>query len=76
MNTRALHPGDLVDCQKLGRPFQAHVTGKPAGGLVPVQPVDRNVTYMHLRGREIKGVIAPATSTGQLTIVEPGEGRR
>ena len=58
MNAAALHPGVVVKANKLGREFRARLTGKPAGGRVPVEPLDRHVTYRELRTGEIREVVA------------------
>lgn len=53
VRTRAIHPGDLVLVDRLGRVFYAKVLGAERAGALRVQPLDRRVTYRSARAREI-----------------------
>ncbi len=53
MRTRAIHPGDLVLVNRLGRLFYARVGGVERSGVLAVEPLDRRVTYRTAKAREI-----------------------
>ena len=52
MNLAGVQWGDVVLADRKGRRFFAIVTGKGQGQLV-VEPIDRRVTYHHVRAREV-----------------------
>lgn len=58
VNTGAVLPGDIVQCDVKGRRFFAEVTGPPTkqrgnGLVVKVEPITRGVNYFNVRGRDI-----------------------
>ena len=53
MRTRAIHPGDIVLVNKRGRIFHAKIRGAAAGGGFDVSPIERGITYRHVKGAEI-----------------------
>jgi hypothetical protein len=53
VRTRAIHPGDLVLVNRLGRLFYARVSGLERAGVLALEPLDRRVTYRTARAREI-----------------------
>ncbi len=53
MRTRTIHPGDIVLVNKRGRIFHATVRGVAAGGGFDVAPVERGITYRHVKAVEI-----------------------
>ena len=53
MRTRAIHPGDLVLVNHLGRLFYAKVAGSERAGVLVVEPLDRRVTWRSAKAREI-----------------------
>lgn len=57
MPPRALHPGLVVKVNKLGREFQARLTGEPVGGRYPVEPLERQITYRSVKRSEIRQVL-------------------
>lgn len=59
MKLSDLQPGAVVRANKLGREFRARLTGSPAGGEIPVEPLDPHVTYRRLRRSEIRQVLEP-----------------
>jgi len=65
VNTAALQPGAVVECNVRGLVFEAPVAGKPAAGVVDVDP-PAGITYRRLRARQIKRVVTPAPTGGQL----------
>ena len=52
MTLGSVHVGDVVLADRKGRRFFALVTGKGQGGL-DVEPIDRRVTYRHVKAREV-----------------------
>jgi hypothetical protein len=52
MTLGAVQVGDVVLADRKGRRFFAVVTGKEAREL-QVEPIDRRVTYRHVRAREV-----------------------
>jgi hypothetical protein len=68
MNLATVHPGDLVECCKLGRTFPARVEAFPGRQVVDVAPCVRNVSYRRLRAREIRRVIERAARSAQLQL--------
>jgi hypothetical protein len=53
MRTRAIQPGDIVLVNKRGRIFHATVRGLAAGGGVEVAPIERGITWRHVKAGEI-----------------------
>ncbi len=54
MRTRSVQPGDIVLVNKLGRVFHATVRGVAAGGGFDVAPIERGITYRHVKAVEIR----------------------
>ncbi len=52
MTLGAVHVGDVVLADRKGRRFYAIVTDKGQGELA-VEPIDRRVTYHHVKAREV-----------------------
>ena len=52
MNLGGVQTGDVVLADRKGRRFYAIVTGKGQGEL-NVDPIDRRVTYHHVKAREV-----------------------
>jgi hypothetical protein len=53
MRTRAVQPGDIVLVTKRGRIFHATVRGVAAGGGFDVAPIERGISYRHVKAGEI-----------------------
>jgi hypothetical protein len=53
MRTRSIQPGDIVYANKKGRFFHAKVLGAGDGGMLIVEPIERNISYRQLRASEI-----------------------
>ena len=53
MRTRSIQPGDLVLVNKRGRIFHATVRGVAAGGGFDVAPIERGITWRHVKAGEI-----------------------
>jgi len=53
MRTRAVQPGDIVLVTKRGRIFHATVRGIAAGGGFEVAPIERGISYRHVKAAEI-----------------------
>jgi hypothetical protein len=54
MRTRSIQPGDIVYANKKGRLFHAKVIGADAaGGVLIVEPIERNISYRQLKATEI-----------------------
>ena len=53
MRTRSIQPGDIICCNKGGRLFHAKVTGAGDGGMLTVQPIERNISYRQVKASEI-----------------------
>ena len=53
MRTRAIHAGDLVLVNHLGRVFYAKVAGSLQAGVLAIEPLDRRVTYRSAKAREV-----------------------
>jgi hypothetical protein len=53
MRTRSVQPGDIVLVTKRGRIFHAIVRGVAAGGGFEVAPIERGISYRHVRASEI-----------------------
>ena len=51
MTLAGVKPGDIVLADRKGRRFYAIVCGKGHGEL-QVEPIDRRVTYHHVKARE------------------------
>ena len=52
MTLGSVHVGDVVLADRKGRRFFALVTGKSQGAL-DVDPIDRRITYRHVKAREV-----------------------
>ena len=52
MNLSGVQSGDVVLADRKGRRFYAVVTTKGQGEL-QVEPIDRRVTYHHVKAREV-----------------------
>lgn len=68
MRTAHLQPGTEVEVDVRGRVFSARVTGNPAGGIVPILPSVRNVSYRRVRARQVRRVLSPPPSPTQLQL--------
>lgn len=55
MRTRAVQPGDIVLVSKRGRIFHATVRGVAAGGGFEIAPIERGISYRHVKAGEITG---------------------
>ena len=55
MTLGAVQMGDVVLADRKGRRFYAIVTGKGQREL-QVEPIDRRVTYHHVKAREVIGI--------------------
>jgi hypothetical protein len=55
MTLNGVKPGDIVLADGKGRRFYAIVTGRREREL-EVEPIDRRVTYHHVRAREVIGI--------------------
>jgi hypothetical protein len=53
MRTRTVHPGDIVLVTKRGRIFHATVRGVAAGGGFEVAPIERGISYRHVKAEDI-----------------------
>ena len=53
MRTRSIQPGDLILVNKRGRVFHATVRGVAAGGGFEVAPIERGITWRHVKPSEI-----------------------
>jgi len=53
MRTRAIQPGDIVFANKGGRLFHAKVIGTGAGGVLNVEPIERNISYRQVKPSEV-----------------------
>lgn len=53
MRARAIHPGDIVLVNRRGRMFHAKVRGEAPDGAIVVEPIERGISYRHVRAREI-----------------------
>jgi hypothetical protein len=53
VRTRAIHAGDLVLVNHLGRVFYAKVAGSQQAGVLAIEPLDRRVTYRSAKAREV-----------------------
>jgi hypothetical protein len=53
MRTRSIQPGDIVFCNKSGRPFYAKVIGAGPGGTLAVEPIERNIRHRRVKATEI-----------------------
>ena len=53
MRARAIHPDDIVLVNKRGRVFHAKVRGVAAGGGFEVAPIERGISYRHVKASEI-----------------------
>ena len=63
MRTRSIQPGDIVFCNKSGRPFYARVIGAGAGGTLTVAPIERNIRHRQVTASEIADHWAHAVAT-------------
>ncbi|MEA2157434.1 MAG: hypothetical protein QOE11_3574 [Solirubrobacteraceae bacterium] len=53
MRTRAIKPGDIVLVNKRGRIFHAKIRGLAAAGGFDIAPVERGISYRHIKAGEI-----------------------
>lgn len=53
MRTRAIHAGDLVLVNHLGRVFYAKVAGALQAGVLAIEPLDRRVSYRSAKARDV-----------------------
>ncbi len=53
MRTRSIQPGDIVLVSKRGRIFHALVRGVAAGGGFDVAPIERGISFRHVKASEI-----------------------
>lgn len=53
MRTRSIQPGDIVLVNKRGRIFHATVRGVAATGGFDVAPIERGISYRHVKASEI-----------------------
>jgi hypothetical protein len=53
LRARSIHPGDIVLVNRRGRMFHAKVRGDAADGAIVVDPIERGISYRHVRAREI-----------------------
>ena len=53
MRTRAIHAGDLVLVNHLGRLFYARVAGLERAGVMAIEPLDRRLSYRSTKAREV-----------------------
>src|SRR5258708_34619118 len=50
---RSIQPGDIVLVNRRGRMFHAKVRGEAPDGAFVVEPIERGISYRHVRSREI-----------------------
>ncbi len=55
MTLGGVKPGDIVLADRKGRRFYAVVMGRRERELL-VEPIDRRVTYHHVKAREVIGI--------------------
>jgi hypothetical protein len=55
MTLNGVKPGDIVLADRKGRRFYAIVTQRREGE-VDVEPIDRRLTYHHVKAREVIGI--------------------
>ena len=55
MTLAGIKPGDIVLADRKGRRFYAIVTDRHDRELA-VEPIDRRVTYRHVKAREVIGI--------------------
>ena len=55
MTLNGVKSGDIVLCDRMGRVFYAIVIERREREL-EVEPIDRRVTYHHVRAREVLGI--------------------
>ena len=79
MRTRSIQPGDVVLVNKRGRIFHATVRGVAAAGGFDVAPIERGISYRHVKAGEISEHWARSAArregrppTGQLGFEELG----
>ena len=73
MTLGSVHVGDLVLADRKGRRFFALVTGKGQGAL-DVEPIDRRVTYHHVRrARSSRSGTSAGCATDARSRVRPDE---
>jgi hypothetical protein len=53
MRTRSVQPGDIILVTKRGRIFHATVRGVAAGGGFEVAPIERGISYRHVKAEDI-----------------------
>lgn len=52
MNTKNLHPGDIVECNRKGRKFDAMIRSKD-GKTIHVFPLIKGISYYTIKSTEI-----------------------
>lgn len=52
MNTSSLHPGDVVECNRKGRKFEAMIRAKE-GRTIHVFPLTQGISYFTVKSAEI-----------------------
>jgi hypothetical protein len=55
MTLGAVKGGDIVLCDRMGRRFYAIVVERH-GRELEVEPIDRRITYRHVKAREVIGI--------------------
>lgn len=73
VRTRAINPGDIVLVNKRGRIFHAKVRGAAAGGGFDVAPIERGITYRHVKAGEITDHWPHAAATRRAGRPPPGQ---
>ena len=63
MRTRSIQPGDIVLCNKGGRPFYAKVIGAGTRGTLNIEPLERHVRHRQVKASEIADHWAHAVAT-------------
>jgi hypothetical protein len=53
VRARSIQPGDIVLINRRGRMFHAKVRGEAPDGAFVVEPIERGISYRHVRSREI-----------------------
>jgi hypothetical protein len=53
VRARSIQPGDIVLVNRRGRMFHAKVRGEAPDGAFVVEPIERGISYRHVRSREI-----------------------
>jgi hypothetical protein len=53
VRARSIQPGDIVLVNRRGRMFHAKVRGEAPDGAIVVEPIERGISYRHVRAREV-----------------------